>query len=31
MHSLGVWVDLQSGRPIRIPEDFIKDFEKNIV
>jgi acyl-CoA thioester hydrolase len=31
VHSLGVWVDLQSGRPIRIPEEFIKDFEENIV
>jgi acyl-CoA thioester hydrolase len=26
-----VWIDLKTGRPIRIPEDFLKDFAANIV
>ncbi len=26
-----VWIDLQSGRPIRIPTDFLRDFAPNIV
>jgi acyl-CoA thioester hydrolase len=29
--SLGVWVDLTSGRPIRIPPDFLADFAPNLV
>jgi acyl-CoA thioester hydrolase len=30
-HALWVWVDLASGRPIRVPADFISDFAANIV
>ena len=30
IHSLGVWVDLKSGKPIRIPEQFLADFSTNI-
>jgi acyl-CoA thioester hydrolase len=30
-HTLGVWVNLTTGRPIRIPADFITDFAPNIV
>ncbi len=26
-----VWIDLQTGRPIRIPENFLNDFAPNIV
>jgi acyl-CoA thioester hydrolase len=29
--TLGVWVDLTSGRPIRIPTDFLADFAPNLV
>lgn len=29
--SQGVWVDLSSGRPIRIPENLLHDFAPNIV
>jgi acyl-CoA thioester hydrolase len=29
--TLGVWVDLKSGRPIRIPSDFLADFAPNLV
>lgn len=29
-HVLWVWVDLVTGRPIRIPEDFLADFADNI-
>jgi acyl-CoA thioester hydrolase len=29
--TLGVWVDLMSGRPIRIPTDFLADFAPNLV
>ena len=29
--TLGVWVDLTSGRPIRIPADFLADFAPNLV
>jgi acyl-CoA thioester hydrolase len=28
--TLGVWVDLMSGRPIRIPPDFLADFAPNL-
>jgi len=28
--TLGVWVDLTSGRPIRIPPDFLADFAPNL-
>ena len=31
VNSLGVWVDLSSGRPIRIPENLLLDFAPNIV
>lgn len=31
VHSLGVWVDLETGKPIRIPAGFMADFEANIV
>jgi acyl-CoA thioester hydrolase len=30
-HTLGVWVALGTGRPIRIPEDFLRDFAPNLV
>jgi acyl-CoA thioester hydrolase len=30
-HVLWVWIDLASGRPIRIPDGFLADFEPNIV
>jgi acyl-CoA thioester hydrolase len=29
--TLGVWVDITSGRPIRIPLDFLADFAPNLV
>jgi acyl-CoA thioester hydrolase len=29
--TLGVWVDLATGRPIRIPPDFLADFAPNLV
>ena len=29
--TLGVWVNLTSGRPIRIPTDFLADFTPNLV
>jgi acyl-CoA thioester hydrolase len=28
--TLGVWVDLATGRPIRIPEKFLGDFASNV-
>jgi acyl-CoA thioester hydrolase len=31
VNTLGVWVDLASGRPIRIPQNFLEDFAPNIV
>jgi acyl-CoA thioester hydrolase len=31
VHTLGVWIDLASGRPIRIPPAFLADFAPNIV
>ena len=31
IHTLGVWIDLATGRPIRIPADFIQNFAPNIV
>ena len=31
VHALGVWVDLKTGRPRRIPEDLLTDFAPNIV
>ena len=31
VHSVGVWVDLKTGRPIRIPDAFLADFAANIV
>ncbi len=30
IHALGVWVDLKSGRPIRIPKEMIADFAPNL-
>jgi acyl-CoA thioester hydrolase len=30
-HVLWVWIDLASGRPIRIPDGFLADFGPNIV
>jgi acyl-CoA thioester hydrolase len=30
VHSLGVWVDLNQRRPIRIPSQFLADFSSNI-
>lgn len=29
-HVVWVWIDLQSGRPIRIPADFMADFADNM-
>jgi acyl-CoA thioester hydrolase len=29
-YTLGAWVDLQSGQPIRIPQDMLDDFAPNI-
>ena len=31
IHSKGVWVDIKSGQPIRIPESLLSDFAANIV
>jgi acyl-CoA thioester hydrolase len=31
VHSLGVWVDLTSGRPLRFPENFLENFTPNMV
>jgi acyl-CoA thioester hydrolase len=31
VHSLGVWIDLATGRPVRIPAEFIADFAPNLV
>lgn len=31
VHSLGVWVNLDTLKPIRIPQVFLSDFEPNIV
>jgi acyl-CoA thioester hydrolase len=31
VNTLGVWIDLATGRPIRIPPDFIREFAPNIV
>lgn len=30
-HAFCVWIDLESGRPIRIPPDFLASFDDNIV
>jgi acyl-CoA thioester hydrolase len=30
VHALGVWVDLNSGRPIRIPKEMLEDFTSNM-
>jgi acyl-CoA thioester hydrolase len=31
VHALGVWVDLKTGRPARIPAQFLADFQADIV
>ena len=31
VNSLSVWVKLDSGKPMRIPEDLLSDFSANIV
>jgi acyl-CoA thioester hydrolase len=31
VHTLWVWVDLKTGRPIRIPDQFLIDFAPNII
>ena len=31
VHSKSVWVDLETGRPIRIPKNLLVDFSNNIV
>jgi acyl-CoA thioester hydrolase len=31
VHALGVWVDLSSGRPVRINPQFLADFQANLV
>jgi acyl-CoA thioester hydrolase len=30
-NMLGVWMDTQSGKPMRIPRQFLEDFAPNIV
>ena len=30
IHTLGVWVDLKTGMPVRIPEIMLEDFVRNI-
>jgi len=30
VHALGVWVDLNSGRLIRIPKEMLEDFAPNL-
>jgi acyl-CoA thioester hydrolase len=30
VHALGVWVDLKSGRPMRIPKEMLADFVPNM-
>jgi acyl-CoA thioesterase FadM len=30
-HSYYAWVDIATGRPIRIPAQFLQDFAANIV
>ena len=30
-HSFCVWIDLSTGKPVRIPADFLSDFGDNIV
>jgi acyl-CoA thioester hydrolase len=31
VHSLGIWVNLDSGKPMRIPKKLLSDFSANIV
>jgi acyl-CoA thioester hydrolase len=31
VHTLGVWVELATGRPMRIPQGFLDDFGPNLV
>ncbi|MGE5221488.1 MAG: acyl-CoA thioesterase [Omnitrophica WOR_2 bacterium] len=31
VHSLGVWINLETGLPMRVPALFLKDFDPNIV
>jgi acyl-CoA thioester hydrolase len=31
VHSKSVWVDLETGQPIRIPKNLLVDFSNNIV
>lgn len=31
VHMFSVWVDFKTGKPVRIPEQFLKDFASNIV
>lgn len=30
IHTLAVWVDVETGRPIRVPTDFLADFASNM-
>jgi acyl-CoA thioester hydrolase len=30
-HGMGVWVNLKTNLPMRVPKDFFEDFKKNIV
>ena len=30
VNSLGVWMDLATGRPIRIPPEFVQEFQPNL-
>jgi acyl-CoA thioester hydrolase len=30
IHTLGVWVNLDSRMPVRIPDEMLKDFRENI-
>jgi acyl-CoA thioester hydrolase len=31
IHTKSVWVDLETGRPVRIPESLLSDFSANII
>jgi len=31
VHMFSVWVDIKTGKPVRIPQQFLKDFATNIV
>lgn len=31
IHSLGVWVNIKTGLPMRVPQNFLEDFAPNLV